>query len=96
MRTRRNYTAEFKREVIEYFNAHPEMNVTKTAKAFGIRYDLVSRWNNEIKKASNDAFPGNGNPINEEKIKQQRELYLLRKENEILKKALAIFSRVKK
>ena len=45
-----------------------------------------------------DAFPGHGNlPPDEERIRQlQRELEITRQERDILKKAIAIFSRPSK
>ena len=49
-----------------------------------------------ISERTDSPFPGNGNPIDKELFELKKENAILREEREILKKALAIFSGVKK
>jgi transposase len=56
------------------------------------------RWLDEYKRDGKDAFPGKGNlkPADEELRRLKRENKELREENEILKKAAAIFAKHQK
>ena len=91
MSQRRVYTDQFKQEVMLYLDAHPELSHRKIADSFGLRSEIVSRWNRE-RKSSNDS----PSQITDEVRAQQLEVARLREENEILKKALAIFSKQKR
>ena len=93
-RTRRRFTKEFKIEAVELVKQR-DGKVTEVAHNLGIHPVLLHRW---IRAYSDDpqyAFPSQG------KLKApDEELYKLKKENkdlkeecDILKKALAIFSK---
>jgi len=90
---RRKYTKEFKLEAIQL--AESRGNASEVARNLGIDQNLLNRWIREYKADEQYAFPGLG------KMKEpEEELWQLRKqlvdaqeERDILKKALAIFSK---
>ena len=91
---RRRYTKEFKLEAIQLVHTQGG-NASAVARNLGIDSNILNRWIREVKADSEYAFPGLGNLKEPEK-----ELYELRKEladtkmeRDILKKALAIFSK---
>ena len=96
MNTRRNYNQDFKEESVRYLLNHPEMTVTKVAESLGISRTLLSHWKSAKLKDEKKAFPGKGNPRDEEQFLLMKKLKDMEEENEILKKALAIFSKGQK
>jgi len=56
---------------------------------------LLGRWRRQIEQGAAEAFPGKGRlrPEQEELRRLQRDLARVTEEREILKKALAIFSK---
>ena len=91
---RRKYDADFKKESLDYFLKSGK-SATTVANELGIRQDVLSRWKRESEKLNEKAFPGNGNPIESELFRLKKELADTTEERDILKKALAIFSKVK-
>ena len=91
---RRQYTAEFKREAVE-LSETSDKSVRQIAEDLGIRPRLLYRWRATRRKSGRDAFPGHGNvsAADREVVELRRELERTRQERDILKKALAIFSR---
>jgi len=94
MRTRRIYTREFKESATELVSSGG-----RTAKAvadeLGISPENLRRWLRENQEGANGkmkAFPGQGNPRDEEVARLRKENADLRETNEILKKAMAIFA----
>ncbi len=91
--SRRTFTEAFKREAAQL--ALDRGNVSEVARELGIGDSALHRWKAalEQERAGNlkRAFPGRGNPQDEELTKLQRELARVKMENEILKKAVGIF-----
>lgn len=91
---RRSYTEEFKQEAVRL--AIERKNVSAVARDLGIQNSVLTRWKRawlESREAPNlKAFPGRGNPRDEEMAKLQKELARLKEENEVLKKAVGIFT----
>lgn len=94
MGKRRRYTSEFKESAIELYN-----NSGKTAKEvsedLGINPENLCRWLREKEEAETNnlkVFPGQGIPRDEEIARLKKENADLRETNEILKKAMAIFT----
>lgn len=87
---RKKYTEEFKREAIRL--AKERGNITQTARDLGISDNTLQGWKSQLEKTPDNAFPGNGNPRDEQTVQLERELRRLREENEILKKAVGIFT----
>ncbi|MCP3921064.1 MAG: hypothetical protein GY714_00615 [Desulfobacterales bacterium] len=56
----------------------------------------MSRWKSEHEQHGEKSFPGNGNPKDAELFKLKKELLDAKEQNEILKKAIAIFSQGQK
>ena len=90
MTERRSFTAEFKREAVRL--AKERGNVAATARDLGISSTSLENWIRLITEHSDKAFPGHGNPRDKDFVSLQRENRLLKEENEILKKAVGIFT----
>lgn len=92
--TRRRYTREFKMEAV---NLVKERNgrVTEVAENLGIHPMMLHRWKKEYSNDPEYAFPGLGKlkEPDEEMRRLRKEVTDLREERDILKKALAIFSK---
>ena len=95
--TRRTYTKEFKESAVELLHSGDKTGV-ELARNLGIRAELLYRWKCEYLTNSNKAFPGSGHQnLSEAEMelkRLRREKRELEEEREILKKALAIFSKV--
>lgn len=91
MATRREYTAEFKREAVRL--AEESGNKSTVARELGIHLSMLRRWKQELQHNGGQAFPGKGNPHDEELACLRRELKRVEEENAILKKAVGIFSK---
>ena len=91
---RKNYDNEFKREAIRLV-VEEGRKASEVERNLGITPTLVSRWIREMSEDSEYAFPGEGHlKAPEDKIRKlQRENERLRRERDILKKAIAIFSK---
>ncbi len=87
---RKVYTDEFKRDAVRL--AQERGNLAQTARDLGISDTVLSRWKKALHETPNHPFPGNGNPHDADTARLQREVARLREENEILKKAVGIFT----
>lgn len=102
---KRIFTEEFKREAVRL--AIERGNIRAVARDLNLHETILSRWKYSIESeatstisSSSDSenrslstFPGQGNPRDEEMVKLQRENARLREDNEILKKAVGIFTK---
>jgi transposase len=90
----RSYTREFKLEAVR-LSEGSEQTVAQIARDLGVPERVLYRWRHELREQSERAFPGKGHQseLEEEHRRLRRELELLKQEREILKKAVAIFSR---
>ena len=87
---RRAFTAEFKRDAVQL--AKERGNVARAARDLGVHESVLSRWKRRLDTAPERPFPGQGKPQNPELAQLKRENARLREENEILKKAVGIFT----
>jgi transposase len=89
----RRFDLEFKLEAVR-MASEPGMTARDVAQRLGIGQGVLSRWKRQLKNEGNQAFPGKGNlkPEGEELRQLKRECERLRRERDILKKAVAIFS----
>jgi transposase len=87
-RSRRQYSAEFKREAVE-MTLVPGRTLVEVADNLGISRGLLQRWKSQLK-----AGGANGRPkaSDEELLRLRNELARTRQERDILKKALAYFA----
>ena len=94
MRERKNYTREFKESAIELVRSGGR-KTKAVAEELGICPENLRRWlreSQEEKSGKLKAFPGHGNPRDEEVARLRKEVADLRETNEILKKATAVFA----
>jgi len=91
---RRRYTKEFKLEAIQLVLSQ-DSNASAVARNLGIKPSMLNRWIREYKADKEYAFPGLGKLKEpEEELRQlHKELADTKMERDILKKALAIFSK---
>lgn len=89
-RIRRAFTPEYKREAVRL--ADDLGNASKAARDLGITADLIHRWRRQLRDDGTRAFPGNGNPRDEEVARLKRELRRSQEQVAILKKAVGIVS----
>jgi transposase len=91
---RRKYTKEFKLEAIQLTESRGS-NASEVARNLGIKPNMLSRWIREYKSDKKCSFPGLGKLKEpDEEIRQlRRKLADAEEERDILKKALAIFSK---
>ena len=93
---RRSFTEEFKRDAVRL--ATERGNVSAVARDLGVNEGVLSRWKRQLQQEAGQPgpgtrpFPGRGNARDEELAKTQRENVRLKQENEILKKAVGIFT----
>ena len=57
---------------------------------------MVYQWRRQLEAEGVRAFPGNGNPRDEEVARLRKKVRELREERDILRKAAAIFSRTRR
>ena len=68
------------------------LSLAQAARDLGINDNLLSRWKKEVEAQGQQAFPGQGRAQDEELAQLRRLVEVLRREREILKKAVVIFS----
>ena len=88
---RKVYTEEFKREAVRL--AIERGNIAQVARDLGMSDNTLQGWKSQLELTPENPFPGNGNPRDAEMAQMQRENARLKEENEILKKAVGIFTR---
>ena len=96
VQSNRSYTREFKLEALELGKTSGK-SMAQIERELGIGGGGLSRWKRQFEEEDENAFPGHGRLAPEkERIRQlERENEVLRQERDILKKAVAIFSRLK-
>ena len=92
---RQKYTKEFKENAVALLE-NGDKNARQVAEELGIRTDQLYRWRRELREQGSRAFPGNGNPRDEELARLRKANADLREERDILRKAVAIFSNHRK
>lgn len=93
-RSRRSYSREFKEEAVRLAE-QPGRSGHQVALELGISPSVLNRWRKHFESRGSEAFPGKGRLVaqDEEVRRLERELARVKEEREILKKALAIFSK---
>ena len=89
----KRYGKEFKTEAVQ-LASEPGNTQAGIERDLGISQGIISRWKNQLLKDCEHAFPGKGRlkPEDEAMRRLKRENERLRRERDILKKAVAIFS----
>jgi transposase len=93
-RERRSFTREFKREAVRLAEKG-ELSVSQVAADLGIDQSVLRRWIHQHQQDPAQSFPGKGRlkERDEEVRRLEKELAQVKEERDILKKALAIFSK---
>jgi len=93
-KTRRRYDRTFKEGAVRLVIENGQ-TLTGTARELGITENMLQRWKKEYLEDREHAFPGKGRmkPEEAELFQLKKRISDLEQEREILKKALAIFSR---
>lgn len=92
-KSRKSYDNEFKREAVRLVIKEGR-KASEVERDLGITTSLVSRWVREMKEDPQYAFPGKGRlkAPDDEVRSLRRELERVKRERDILKKAITIFS----
>ena len=93
---KRQFTKEFKKEAVEY-SLSSGKTIQEVARDLGVAYSNLNRWRSQYRKRGELAFPGHDKEnlaSQEEKVRKlQKELTDTQIERDILKIALAIFTK---
>jgi transposase len=92
MSTRRRYNRQFKLDALELWESSGK-SMAEVARDLGIAPNRLYRWKEELQANEETAFPGNGKSRDEELDRLRKAYADLKMERDILKKALAIFSK---
>lgn len=92
----RNYDKEFKLNSIKLYR-ESQKSMSQICKDLEIPISTFATWLKEFKEHGEESFPGSGKlkPCNEELYRLKKQLADVTLERDILKKAVAIFSKPK-
>lgn len=92
---RKYFSKEFKLEAVLQV-VEKSRSVTEVSRGLAISDNSLYRWIKEYEKDSANAFPGKGHlkPEDDELRRLRRQLADVTEERDILKKAVAIFSKI--
>ncbi len=96
--SRRIYTREFKEDAVRLLESGTKTGY-QIEEDLGIGRGVLYRWRREMRQEHEKglrAFPGNGKPRDEELARLRKELAEMTEERDILRKAVAIFSKTKR
>ena len=93
-RKRKRFDRQFKIDAVNLV-VNGGRTVEEAARELGISGNSLHRWKKEFTTNGSEAFPGKGrlSPQEEELRRLRRELAQAKEDSEILKKALAFFSK---
>ena len=96
MRNIRRYDKEFRVNAVKHLK-NSDKSLKEVAESLGIPVSTLSGWVKEYEQHGEKSFPGSGKikPCNEEYYRLKKELDDVKMERDILKKAVAIFSKAK-
>ena len=89
---RKQYNKEFKQETVRLI-VEQGVSVAQVSREMGNNANVLYRWKQEAQAHGQKAFPGHGQPIEEELVRLRRELEVVKRERDILKKATAFFAK---
>jgi len=93
-KSKRHFDKEFKQEAVRLVEAG-HRKTSDVARDLGIEANMLHRWKRELETDGGRAFPGKGRSgsVEEENYQLRKQLSIAEEERDILKKALAVFSR---
>jgi len=87
------YSKEFKIEAVRLANS-PGVTLQQVGDELGVNPQLLGKWRKRLQaEGESAAFPGQGNPRDEEMAALKRELSRVKKERDFLKEAAAFFAK---
>ena len=91
---RQRFDKQFKLDALRMIQ-ESDQPVASIARDLGVHPNVLYRWREQLLADPDHAFPGKGKlkPEDEDLRKLHRENEILKEERDILKKALAVFSR---
>ena len=97
---RKVHSKEFKEQAVQLIEISGKP-ISEIAKDLGINDNMLRRWRDEMRELGEGCFPGKGHPKPETEMEEEihrlkEELLLAQMERDILKKAVAIFSKPQK
>jgi transposase len=95
MSQRRRYSPEYKQEAVRLVQ-QSDTPVSEIARNLGINDNMLRRWVKQASEPGKRAFPGHGNPRDEEVARLQRELKQVKKERDFLREAATFFAKESK
>jgi len=97
MKSQRYYDREFKINSVKQYKESGK-SLVQQASDLGIPMSTLATWVKQFKEQGSESFPGSGSlkPCNEGLYQLKKELSDVKMERDILKKAVAIFSKPKK
>lgn len=95
MSQRRRYTPEYKQEAVRLVQ-QSDTPISEIARNLGINDNMLRRWVKQASEPGKMAFPGHGNPRDEEVARLQRELRQVKKERDFLREAATFFAKESK
>ena len=90
----RRFDKQFKLDALRMIQ-ESDRPIASIARDLGVHPNVLYKWRDQLLADPDQAFPGKGKlkPEDEELRKLRREVENLKEERDILKKALAVFSR---
>jgi len=94
---RRKYDSAFKLNAV-LLCEEPDRSISDVSRELGVHENILYRWHKQYLDKGENAFPGNGRVTNlspeQRRIRDlERRLAVVTMERDILKKAVAVFSR---
>jgi transposase len=91
---RQRFDKQFKLDALRLIQ-DSDRPLAEIARELGVHPNVLYRWRNQLLADPDQAFPGKGKlkPEDAELRRLRRELDIVKEERDILKKALAVFSR---
>lgn len=91
---RKRFDRQFKLDAVNLV-INGSRSVSEVARDLGIEENTLYRWKRDLEREGSDAFPGKGklSPQEEELRRLRRELEQAKEDRDILKKAVAFFSK---
>lgn len=90
--SRRRFSAEYKQEAV-FLVQQSDSPISEIARNLGLNDNVLRRWIKEHAEPGKTAFPGHGNPRDEEIAQLKKELLQTKKERDFLKEAAAYFAK---
>ena len=92
MERRRKFSDEYKREAVQ-MALQPGVTKSQVARELGVNANLLGRWCRDYQANGAAAFPGQGQPRDEDMASLKRELSRVKKERDFLREAATFFAR---